>query len=72
MTARFVLNELDLDLSALTATFLIIVVIIISTSHGGSGSLGATSIGAVTSEVVARGGLVETGGRIEISHGEFG
>ena len=73
MTTRLVLDELDLDLSALTAAFLIIVIVIVSTSHGSSGPLGASGISTVTSQIITRRRMVKTGVGVElISHGEFG
>lgn len=68
VTTRLVLDELDLDLSAFAATLLVVVIIIV-TSHGGSGSLDATGVGAVASELVARRWVVEPGVRVKlISH----
>ena len=73
VTTRLVLDELNLDLSTLTAALLIIVVVVVSTSHRGSGSLGASRVGAVASEVITWRRVVKTGVGVElVSHGEFG
>jgi hypothetical protein len=63
---RTYLDELDLNLSPLTATLLIIVIVII-TSHRSPISLVATA-GVVTSEVVARRGLIESVGILNVGH----
>ena len=71
MTARFVLNELDLDLSTFSAALLIIIVIVI-TCHGSPIAFGAAGIHAVAGQVIARGGVVEASvGVGNVSHDEY-
>ena len=69
MPARLVLDKLDLNLSPLTATFLVIVVIIL-TGHGSSVvALLTTGVATIASKVITRRWLVETGGRVsDIGH----
>lgn len=63
VTTRLVLNEFDLDLSAFSSALLIIVIIIIA-RHGSSWSLGASSVNAIASQIVAGGRMVKAGSRI--------
>jgi hypothetical protein len=59
VATRLVLDELDFDLATLTATLLIVVIIVIA-CHRSPRALGATGVGAVASEVIARRRVVET------------
>ena len=58
MAARLVLNELDLDLSALSAALLIVIIVIV-TCHGRSSSLSAARVDAIAGQVIARRRVVE-------------
>ena len=58
VTTRFILDELDLNFSPLTATLLIIVIIIVSCSRH-SRTLCASRLEPVASELVARGRVIE-------------
>jgi hypothetical protein len=70
VATRLVLDELDLDLSTLTATLLIVVVIIIA-RHRSPRTLGATGVGAVTSEIITGRWMVKTSVGIKlIGHDE--
>jgi hypothetical protein len=61
-----ILDELDLDLSALTATLLIVIIVIFA-SHGSSAALVTTSTSGT--KVIARRRLVETGVRVrDVGH----
>ena len=58
VTARFILDELDLNFSPLTATLFIIVIIIVSCCRH-SRTLCASRLEPVASEVVVRGRVIE-------------
>ena len=68
MATRFVLDELDFDLPALSATLLVVIVVIVA-RHGSSWSFGTARIDAIASEVVARRRMIKTSARIgDVGH----
>ena len=67
VTTRFILDELDLDFSPLTATLLIILIIIVSCCRH-SRTLCASRLEPVASEFVARGRVFEGVGVGNVSH----
>ena len=67
MTARFVLDELDVDLSPLTARLVIIVIIVV-----GSGADARTLDAASLSAIAIAGRVVEARRRIVVRIGDVG
>ena len=58
MTTRFILDELDLNLSPLAATLFIVIIIVFGGSRH-SRTLGASRLESVAGEIVARGRVFE-------------
>lgn len=73
MATRLVLDELDLDLSALTATLLIIIVVIFARHRSSVSTLANATAVVGAAEIIAGRGLVETGvGVSDVGHVELG
>jgi hypothetical protein len=67
VTARLVLDELDLDLPPLTAALLVIIIVIVA-CHGCPGSFGASRIDSIAGEIITRRRVVEGRGIGDVSH----
>ena len=71
VSTGLVLDELDLNLSALSSAFLIVIVIIV-TCHGRSRSLGASGVDAIASQIVSGRRVVEASRGVEVVRHDVG